>query len=81
MSSRRPDTVPAVQIRHVLLLAYVVLALGSLTGVLFRGVMTADGLYLGLPAGLAWVTGWALVTFVVVAVYHLTRPAEGEGDA
>lgn len=69
------------RIRDLLLLAYVVVALGALTGVLFRGVMTADGLYLGLPAGLAWVSAWALVTFVVVAIYDATGPAADEDDA
>lgn len=66
--------------RNALFLAYVTVALLSLTGALFRGAATADGLYLGLPAGLAWVTAWAVATFLVLVVYDATRPA-GEDDA
>ena len=49
-------------LRHLLLLIYLAVAVLSLTGLLFRDLSTADGLFLGLPAGLAWVTGWAALT-------------------
>ena len=69
--------------RETILIGYLLVAALSLTGVLFRGVATADGLVLGLPAGLAWVMGWSIATFLVLAVYDATRPASAasmDGD-
>lgn len=63
--------------RELLLGAYLLVLVLSLTGVLFRGVATADGLVLGLPAGLAWVTMWAVVTPLVMWAYSASAP-EGE---
>jgi hypothetical protein len=65
------------RLRETALLSYLLIAVLSLTGVIFRGAMTADGLVLGLPAGLAWVMGWSLATFVVFAAYDATRPDRG----
>ena len=67
----------AMRLRDTLLAGYLLLATLSLTGVLFRGATTADGLYFGLPAGLAWITGWAIATPLVLSVYTLTRPTAG----
>ena len=61
-------------LRNLLLLGYVAVSALSLTGVLFRGAATAPGLKLGLPSGLAWVTGWSVVTFLVLWAYDATRP-------
>lgn len=66
-------------LRHLLLVAYLAVAVLSLTGLLFRDVATADGLVLGLPVGLAWVTGWAVLTPLVMWAYMATEPA-GEGE-
>ncbi|MEM9380983.1 MAG: permease [Planctomycetota bacterium] len=66
------------RLRDSLLAAYVVVAALGLTGVLFRDVVTREGLVLGLPIGLAWVTGWAVVTFAVMTLYHVTRPERGD---
>lgn len=64
--------------RHVLLAGYLIVCALSLTGVLFRGFSTADGLILGLPRGLAWVTGWALCTPICLFVYEVFDPATNE---
>lgn len=56
-------------LRGVLLLAYLVLAAGGLTGGFFRGSLTSDGLLLGLPAGLFWTVAWALATFLALGLY------------
>ena len=66
-------------LRQLLLVAYLAVAVLSLTGLLFRDVATADGLVLGLPVGLAWVTGWAILTPFVMWAYMATEPA-GEGE-
>ena len=71
-------TVRALRLRDMLLAAYLAVAVLSLTGVLFRDLATRDGLVLGVPVGLAWVTGWALATFACMALYHVTRPERGE---
>ncbi len=63
------------------MLAYVAVAGLSLTGVLFRGAATSAGLTFGLPAGLAWVTGWSVSTFIVLWVYDATRPSDVEPSA
>lgn len=67
--------------RNVLLAAYLVTCALGLTGVLFRGVMTADARVLGLPAGLAWVTGLSVTTFLALWAYDATRPDDAESDA
>lgn len=67
--------------RTILMAAYVAIAGLSLTGVIFRGAATAEGLTFGLPAGLAWVTGWSVATFVALWLYDATRPLEaGSGE-
>ena len=63
-------------LRHLLLLIYLSIAVLSLTGLLFRDLSTTDGLILGLPAGLAWVTGWAALTPLVMWAYMATEPGE-----
>ncbi len=73
-------------LRHLLLLIYLFVAVLSLTGLLFRDISTADGLVLGLPAGLAWVTGWAALTPFVMWAYMRTEPedadvADGGGES
>ena len=73
-------------LRHLLLLIYLAVAVLSLTGLLFRDLSTADGLVLGLPAGLAWVTGWAALTPFVMWAYMRTEPedadaADGGGES
>ena len=65
------------RLRETVLISYLLIAVLSLTGVIFKRAMTADGLVLGLPAGLAWVMGWSLATFVVFAAYDATRPDRG----
>ena len=65
------------KLRHLLLAAYLTVCALSLTGVLFRGFASADGLILGLPRGLAWVTGWAVLTPLVLFVFELVdQPAD-----
>ena len=66
----------AMALRHLLLLIYLSIAVLSLTGLLFRDLSTADGLILGLPVGLAWVTGWAALTPMVMWAYMATEPGE-----
>ncbi len=74
-------TVPPMKPRHVLLAGYLIVCALSLTGVLFRGFSTADGLVLGLPRGLAWVTGWALLTPLALFIYGLFDDAgEASGE-
>ncbi|MDG1049734.1 MAG: hypothetical protein P8M11_15630 [Planctomycetota bacterium] len=63
-------------LRHLLLLIYLTVAVLSLTGLLFRDLATADGLVLGLPMGLAWVTGWAALTPFVMWAYMRAEPAD-----
>ena len=65
------------RLRESVLIGYLLIAVLSLTGVIFRGAMTADGLVLGLPRGLAWVMGWSVATFAVFAAYDATRPDRG----
>ncbi|MGB0333252.1 MAG: hypothetical protein ACPGPE_15690 [Planctomycetota bacterium] len=65
-------------LRHLLLLTYLTIAVLSLTGLLFRDLSTADGLLLGLPVGLAWVTGWAALTPLVMWAYMSTGPGESD---
>lgn len=66
-------------LRHALFGLYVLVCGLSVTGVLLRGAQTAPGRVLGLPAGLAWVVGWALATFVALALYDRTRPVDPRG--
>lgn len=56
-------------IRAKLLTAYLAVALAVLTGAALRGPLTADGLLLGLPAGLFWTVALALTTFLALGVY------------
>lgn len=65
-------------LRTIFMIAYVAIAGLSLTGVLFRGAATAEGLTFGLPAGLAWVTGWSVATFFALWIYDATRPLDPE---
>ena len=37
----------------------------------------AEPLVLGLPFALAWMVGWIVATFVVLAVYHALRERGG----
>jgi len=67
-------------LRHLLLLIYLAVAVLSLTGLLFRDLSTADGLFLGLPAGLAWVTGWAALTPFVMWAYMSTEPEGSDAE-
>ena len=66
--------------RDLLLTAYLAVCTLALTGVVLRGPATADGLVLGLPSGLAFVTFWAVVTPLVMWAYTATRPPEGDVD-
>ena len=63
--------------RHLLLAAYLIVCALSLTGVLFRGVSTADGPVFGIPRGLAWVTGWATLTPIVLFIFELADAPSG----
>ena len=56
-------------IRAKLLTAYLAVALAVLAGAALRGPLTADGLLLGLPAGLFWTVALALTTFLALAAY------------
>ena len=67
-------------LRQVLFAAYVLVCALSVTGVLFRGVQTRPGLVLGLPWGLAWVGGWAVLTFVALVIFDGTRPADDDRE-
>ena len=67
-------------LRHALFAAYVLVCALSVTGVLFRGVQTRPGLVLGLPWGLAWVVGWAALTFVALVIFDGTRPADDDRE-
>ena len=73
-------------IRSKLLTAYLAVALAVLTGAALRGPLTADGLLLGLPAGLFWTVALALTTFLALAAYDAvaerargTSPGSSEG--
>ena len=73
-------------IRAKLLAAYLAVALAVLTGAALRDPLTADGLLLGLPAGLFWTVALALTTFLALAVYDAaaerargTSPGSSEG--
>lgn len=67
--------------RDGLLAAYLAFAGAALTGLVLRGPLTADGLVLGLPAGLFGTVALALATFVVLAVYDRVRGASDEEDS
>jgi TRAP-type C4-dicarboxylate transport system permease small subunit len=58
----------------VLLAVYVAAGLAALVwpGYAWAG-SRIEPLVLGLPFSLAWVAGWLVLTFVVVALYHWTR--------
>lgn len=64
--------------RDLVLATYLVVCTLALTGVVLRGPATADGLVLGLPSGLAFVTAWAVVTPLVMWAYTATRPADSD---
>ena len=66
--------------RELLLTAYLVVCTLALTGIVLRGPATADGLVLGLPSGLAFVTFWAVATPLVMWAYTVTRPADADED-
>ncbi|MEM9802346.1 MAG: hypothetical protein AAGA20_18610 [Planctomycetota bacterium] len=68
------------RVRDALFLGYAILAVLGLTGVLFRGVATADGLVLGLPIGLAWVTAWAVATPFALWAHWAAGPRANEDE-
>lgn len=73
-------TIP-MSFRTPLFVAFLALALLSLTGVVLRGVSTGDARALGLPAGLIWTVGWSVATFFALVAYDATRPDDSEGEA
>jgi len=56
---------------HVLLGVYLVLCLAALTwpGASWAGTRI-EPLVLGLPFSFAWYAGWAVATFLALALYH-----------
>jgi len=34
---------------------------------------------LGIPFSLAWVVGWVIATFIVLSLFHVTRPRRRDG--
>lgn len=66
--------------RAKLLAAYLAVALAVLTGAALRGPLTADGLLLGLPAGLFWTVALALTTFLALAAYDAVAERERASD-
>lgn len=73
------------RVRDGLLLTYLAFAGAALTGLVFRGPLTADGLVLGLPAGLFGTVALALATFAALAAYdaadgaHDQEPSQNAG--
>jgi hypothetical protein len=62
-----------VRIRNILLATYTVVCAAALTQpgyVLFAN--RVEPFVLGLPLVLVWSVGWIMLTFVVLALYHLT---------
>ena len=59
---------------------YLAVALAVLTGAALRGPLTADGLLLGLPAGLFWTVALALTTFLALAAYDAVAERERASD-
>ena len=68
-------------LRTLFFTAFVLVALLSLTGAIFRGIATSDERLFGLPAGLAWTVGWSVATFLALVLYDFTRPRRTEDDA
>lgn len=69
------------KLRHVLFGGYLIVCALSLTGLLFRDIMTADGTILGLPRGLAWVSGWALATPLALLLFDLGEGRDRHRDS
>ncbi|MDH3626089.1 MAG: hypothetical protein OEV00_03250 [Acidobacteriota bacterium] len=68
--------------RHGLFAVYLIVCLGAVTwpGYPWYGARIRP-LVLGLPWSLAWLVGWIVLTFFVVATYEWTRPRlDGDGD-
>ena len=61
-------------VRTLLFVAFLLVAILSVTGVIFRGIATSDVRLFGLPAGLTWTVGWSVATFFALLAYDLTRP-------
>jgi hypothetical protein len=61
--------------RNALFALYVVVCALALTWPVYDLLGNrVEPLVLGLPFTLAWNVGWVLATFVVLALYHTTRP-------
>jgi hypothetical protein len=62
-----------VRIRHILFAAYTVVCAAALTqpGYALFG-NRVEPFVLGLPFVLFWSVGWIALTFVVLALYHVT---------
>lgn len=59
------------RLAHVLLAAYVAVCLAALLAPgLFGAAERVEPMVFGLPFSFAWYAGWALTTFLVLAVYH-----------
>ena len=69
------------RVRDGLLVAYLAFAGAALTGLVLREPLTADGLILGLPAGLFGTVVLALATFAALAAYDATGGARDEAAA
>jgi amino acid transporter len=65
-------------LRHWLFGLYVLVCLAAQTWPVYGAFGNSIEPYvLGLPWSLAWVVGWVILTFVALAIYHVT----GERDA
>jgi len=70
----------ALAVRNLFFAIYLVFCLLALTwpGYQLLG-NRIEPLVLGLPFSLVWVMGWVGLTFLVLILYHMTRPRSG-GD-
>jgi hypothetical protein len=66
------------RVRDGLLVAYLAFAGAALTGLVLRGPLTADGLVLGLPAGLFGTVALAFATFAALAAYDAAGGADDQ---
>jgi len=69
-------------LRHWLFGLYVLVCLAAQTWPVYdRFGNSIEPYVLGLPWSLAWVVGWVTLTFVALAIYHVTGRQREAGDA
>ena len=68
------------RLRNVLFAIYAALCLGAMTwpGYALFG-NSIEPFVFGLPFSLVWIVGWVVLTFVVLTLFHATRPPEADG--